>query len=87
VGDGDHDDVISIATTERTMSSQNYEAEIAAFIRTKGVTRCPTACVAPTHASGGASDRAALRRRTEQLEATRQDKARQSWKTAVASAA
>ncbi len=26
------------------MSSQNYEAEIAAFILAKGITQCPTAC-------------------------------------------
>lgn len=34
------------------MSSRNCEAEIAAFILAKGITRCPTACAAPTHASG-----------------------------------
>ena len=47
------------------MSSQNYEAEIAAFILAKGMTQCPTACAAPTHASGNAADRAALRERAE----------------------
>ena len=45
--------------------SRNHEEEIAAFIRTKGVTRCPTACAAPTHASGNATDRAALRERAD----------------------
>ncbi len=53
------------------MSPGNYEAEIAAFILAKGVTRCPTACAAPTHASGNATDRAALQRRAERLEALR----------------
>ena len=33
---------------------------MAEFIRTKGVTRCPTACVLPTQASVAAADREAL---------------------------
>jgi hypothetical protein len=33
---------------------------VAEFIRTKGVTRCPTACVLPTQASVAAADREAL---------------------------
>ncbi len=33
---------------------------IAEFIRTKGITRCPTACVLPTQGSVDAADRAAL---------------------------
>ena len=69
------------------MSPQNIEAEIAAFIRAKGVTRCPTACAAPTHASGSAADRVALRLRAEQLEAQRADKARQAWARAIGAAA
>lgn len=36
------------------------DAEVADFIRRKGVTRCPTACVLPTQASVAADDRAAL---------------------------
>jgi hypothetical protein len=34
--------------------------EVAEFIRTKGVTRCPTACVLPTQASVAVADREAL---------------------------
>jgi hypothetical protein len=56
--------------------SRSYEDEIAAFIRTKGVTRCPTACAAPTHASGDAADRAALRDRAAKMEALREERAR-----------
>jgi len=61
------------------MSSHNYQAEsyqteIAAFIRAKGVTRCPTACVAPTHASGSAADRAVLRLRAQRLEELREER-------------
>jgi hypothetical protein len=33
---------------------------IAEFIRTNGITRCPTACVLPTQGSVDAADRAAL---------------------------
>lgn len=58
---------------------QNYDAEIAAFIRAKGVTRCPTACAAPTHATGNSADRAALRQRAERIEAQREEKARMAW--------
>jgi hypothetical protein len=36
------------------------EAAVAEFIRTKGVTRCPTACVLPTQGSVAAADRKAL---------------------------
>jgi len=36
------------------------DAVIAEFIRTRGITRCPTACVLPTQASVDAADRAAL---------------------------
>ena len=39
---------------------QNNEAAIAEFIRTRGVTRCPTACVLPTQGAITAHDRAAL---------------------------
>ncbi|HUC09690.1 MAG TPA: hypothetical protein VL985_04595 [Stellaceae bacterium] len=36
------------------------DAAIAEFIRTRGVTRCPTACVLPTQGSVTECDRAAL---------------------------
>jgi len=41
------------------MSDDDGEA-VAEFIRTKGITRCPTAFVLPTRALVGAADRAAL---------------------------
>jgi hypothetical protein len=69
------------------MSPKNSEAEIAAFIRIKGITRCPTACTAPTHASGSAADRDALRQRAERLEAMRQERSQQSWARAIGVAA
>jgi hypothetical protein len=44
----------------QVMSRHDRDAEIAAFIRTKGVTRCPTACVVPTQGSPDLADQAAL---------------------------
>jgi len=42
------------------MHDEEYRAAVAAFIRTKGVTRCPTACALPTQGTVAAVDRAAL---------------------------
>jgi len=36
------------------------DAVIAEYIRTRGITRCPTACLLPTQGSVDAADRAAL---------------------------
>jgi hypothetical protein len=43
------------------MSQADYEAAVAAFLRTKGVTRCPTVCVVPTQATVAEADRIAYR--------------------------
>jgi hypothetical protein len=56
------------------MTQQDYDAAIAAFVRTKGVTRCPTACAVPTQASVAETDRQALRRRAEEHEAKREER-------------
>src|SRR5215468_1788006 len=56
---------LSAAEGER-MSNEDSDA-VAEFIRSKGITRCPTACVSPTQALVGDADRAAL----EQHAATR----------------
>jgi hypothetical protein len=42
------------------MSEDGYEVAVAAFLRAKGVTRCPTACALPTQGTIAATDRAAL---------------------------
>ena len=47
------------------MAGEEYEAAVAAFIRSRGITRCPTACVLPTQASPDQTDRAALARHAE----------------------
>jgi hypothetical protein len=61
------------------LSSGQYEAAVAAFIRAKGITRCPTACLVRTQASVPAADRAAL----EEYEAGRE----QSRRTHIAATA
>jgi hypothetical protein len=43
-----------------TVHQQDNQAEIAEFIRIRGVTRCPTACVVPTQGLVDVADRAAL---------------------------
>ena len=43
------------------MSEADYEAAVAAFLKKKGVTRCPTVCVVPTQATVAEADRAAYR--------------------------
>jgi hypothetical protein len=42
------------------MISEKDGEAVAEFIRTRGITRCPTAYVSPTQALVGAADRAAL---------------------------
>jgi hypothetical protein len=44
----------------KTFFQEHYQAEIAEFIRIRGVTRCPTACLVPTQGLVDAADRAAL---------------------------
>jgi hypothetical protein len=51
----------------------DYESVIAEFIRTRGITRCPTACVLPTQGSVDAADRAAL-----EAHATTQERSRRA---------
>jgi hypothetical protein len=63
------------------LSSGEYEAAVAAFIRNRGVTRCPTACLVRTQASVPAADRAAL----EHYEASR-EQSRRSHLAATAQA-
>jgi hypothetical protein len=58
------------------MSSADYEAAVAAFLRSKGITRCPTVCAVPTQASVGEADRAAYRDYVAAKEAARVEKLR-----------
>jgi hypothetical protein len=56
------------------MSNTDYEAAVAAFLSTKGVTRCPTVCVVPTQATIAEADRAAYRDYISAKEAARLEK-------------
>jgi hypothetical protein len=58
------------------MSQSEYESAIAEFMRTKGITRCPTACAVPTHGDVAAADQAALRDYNAAKEAARLEKSR-----------
>ena len=65
------------------ISDNNCAAEVAEFIRTKGVTRCPTACVLPTQGSIADADREALgeyaARRAERRRARVAARSQQFW--------
>ena len=56
------------------MNQQDYDAAVAAFIRAKGITRCPTVCISPTQASVTEADRVALRLLDEDREARRTER-------------
>jgi hypothetical protein len=58
------------------MSDTDYARAVAEFMSRKGVTRCPTVCVVPTHASVAEADRVALRDYDAAREAVRQAKLR-----------
>jgi hypothetical protein len=49
-----------LVASEQVGLGSDGEAQIAEFIRTRGITRCPTACVSPTQGLVAAADRAAL---------------------------
>jgi hypothetical protein len=56
------------------MSDADYQAAVAAFLSTKGVTRCPTVCAVPTQATVAEADRAAYRDYLAAKEAARVEK-------------
>ena len=58
------------------ISETEYASAVAEFLSKRGVTRCPTVCVVPTHASVTETDRAALRDHDAAREAARQSKLR-----------
>jgi hypothetical protein len=63
------------------MHDDEYRAAVAAFIRAKGITRCPTACAVPTQGTVPAADRAALADYANARALTREKRAtaRQQW--------
>ena len=59
----------------QVISDHSNDAVIAEYIRTKGVTRCPTACVVPTQGSVDKADRAALEEYAVARDRQRREKA------------
>ena len=53
------------------MPEQDAQAAVAEFIRTRGATRCPTACLLPTQGSITSADRTALAQYAERRAARR----------------
>jgi hypothetical protein len=58
-------------------SENEYAQAVAAFLSERGVTRCPTVCLAPTRASVSDADRVALRSYAEIREAVRRARRRE----------
>ena len=54
-------------------------AAIAEFIRSRGITRCPTACVLPTQGLISAADRIALEQYAVARDRVRQQRAAVRW--------
>ena len=75
--------------SREAISDKDSAVEVAEFIRTRGVTKCPTACVLPTQASVAAADREALgeyaARRAERRRARAAAHAQQFWRFEVVS--
>ena len=60
---------------------ENDREAVAEFIRTKGITRCPTACVLPTQGLIPAADRVALEEHAVERDRLRRAQAAARWAT------
>ena len=61
------------------MSDEDCDA-IAEFIRSKGITRCPTACVVRTQGAIGAADRIALEQHAVARDRVQRERAAARWR-------
>ena len=61
------------------MSEDDCEA-VAEFIRSKGITRCPTACVLPTQGLIAAADRVALEQHAVERDRVHRERAAARWR-------
>ena len=65
------------------VAEKDFATAVAEFIRTRGVTKCPTACVLPTQGSVAKADREALgeyaERRAERRRAKAAARVQQFW--------
>jgi hypothetical protein len=64
------------------MPEDDREA-VAEFIRTKGITRCPTVCVLPTQGLVPAADRIALEEHAVERDRLRQAQAAARWRPSI----
>src|SRR5436190_1513677 len=64
------------------MAENDCEA-VAEFIRTKGITRCPTACVLPTQGLVAAADRVALEEHACERDRLRRAQAAARWRPSL----
>ena len=62
---------------------ENDREAVAEFIRTKGITRCPTACVLPTQGLIPAADRVALEEHAVERDRLRRAQAAARWRPSL----
>jgi len=62
---------------------ENDREAVAEFIRTKGITRCPTACALPTQGLVAAADRAAFEEHAFERDRLRRTKAAARWRPSL----
>ena len=62
---------------------ENDREAVAEFIRTKGITRCPTACVLPTQGLVPAADRVALEEHAVERDRLRRAQAAARWRPSL----
>ena len=62
---------------------ENDPEAVAEFIRTKGITRCPTACVLPTQGLVAAADRTALEEYAVARDRLRRAQAAARWRPSL----
>jgi hypothetical protein len=66
------------------MPGDDYEAAVAAFIRARGVSRCPTACALRTQGTVPPADRAALADYAEARDNRQAARERALWRARTA---
>jgi hypothetical protein len=71
---------LMVAAKQGWIMPENDSEAVAEFIRTKGITRCPTACVLPTQGLVAAADRVALEEHAIARDRLRRAQAAARWR-------
>ena len=71
---------LMVVTKQGWIMPTNDSEAVAEFIRTKGITRCPTACVLPTQGLVAAADRVALEEHAIARDRLRRAQAAARWR-------